>query len=511
MASRQNIDGKVGTSESPINNGLFEDVHDIFQQEIDICLLSLKEQGSKRNNADDRDTYQAELNNETNQVNEASEHGLLTVLVVGAGPAGLCMANLLKTYNQHFHVIDAKTDFDNRSKATGVHRNTLKLFDKLDFIEAITQESIELNANSIYSEGQLLKKTVFPQGATNNDKNICIRQQSLERILADNVSIDRGKRLIAFQQNDTHVTATVEETSTKKRQEFQAQYLIACDGATSMVRKELGISFDGETTIGWSFCFDAKATSHSEMNHSEMTMHMNNGYRLVVVPIPINGDSYRFYGNITKQWHDDHINQDGTPKNPSKAHEHLASFVLERSPIVIDSNSITGLSFYHTASRIASKMRDKRVFLIGDAAHIFFPAGGYGLNTAIEDAFALAWRLAMTKTSLFKDALLQTFNEERLKNAQQIKDDSTQKKKDAASLQGQPSASETENETQIYKKSARLENILPIDICESIKSNTRSLAQDRIRISRSAVQEEGISAETGANDLGSDVDQNDWF
>ena len=349
-----------------------------------------------------------------------------------------------------------------------MHKSTLKLLDKLGLIDKITKRSIKLNGNNLYVEGKLVQKIVFEQGRDLNDKNISIDQSILEEILQNNLTssnkeIRWGKKLVSFEQSEDSITATVQDVVTGVMDLISARFLVAADGAKSTVRKEMGISFKGVTTPEISFTFDAKVITSFYIKN-EMAMFTKGLDRLVVVPLP--EDICKFSGRVSDSWIQLH---------KSNLYKQLATVVQERSDIEIDPQTIRGVSFYHTASRIATCIKDRRVFLIGDAAHVFFPAGGYGLNTAIEDAFSLAWRLNLVQKKIFNRVILDDFSRERIENALQIQADSNQKKAESEIIIS--SAKEfVKKEMQVYKQAASGSSFVRVDTFFSInklKENSR--------------------------------------
>lgn len=398
-------------------------------------------------------------------------------LIVGAGPSGLCFANLLQKYRQKFVIIDAKSCVSSLSKATGIHRNTLKLLDKLNFVQDIAKDAIQLNGSIIHLDGKVVKEVTFEQGQDPNDKNLSINQANLERIFSQQISnVKFDTKLVSFEQSEEFVSAVVQRDSTSQEVRIQAKYLIACDGAKSSIRKSVGIAFQGERTPEWSFTFDAQVKS-TLVSHHHMLMFTKGVERLVLVPIP---EGYKFSGRVTDAWHEKQM----SVNNPQTRGMELAQLVFQRSEIEVDVETISGFSFYHTASKVASSMQDRRVILLGDAAHVFFPAGGYGLNTAVEDTFCLAWRLSLAVDSVVHDSLLRSFCHERLKNALAIQEDSTQKKKAQELPTQNANASQKELETQAYSMQhtelVRLETVLPLEVCKLIKSNRGRILADVI-------------------------------
>lgn len=393
-----------------------------------------------------------------------TKHDQSLTLIVGAGPAGLATANVLQKFRQRYILIDQRTGPSDASKATGLHSNTLKLLDKLNLAEVIYSQSIELDWVNSYLEGELVQEIQFKQGVAINDKNISIEQSAFERILHQQLQTDEGacqwgKQLIAFEQSDENVIATIQDIATGELKQISADFVIAADGARSLIRKKLGFSFEGETTPETSFTFDAKVISPPMTNIVDM--YTKGEDRLVSVPLPMG--KCKFSGKIPEGWLNTYH---------AGSHDELAAIVHKRSGIVIDPATIVGVSFYHTASRIASCIQERRIFLIGDAAHVFFPAGGYGLNVAIEDAFSLAWRITLAGTPLFTTKVLHGFSHERLLNAAKIQEDSNRKK--IASSEISKTAEKTvSKEVQVYQAENDQNTYTRIDTLLKVKFDDR--------------------------------------
>lgn len=398
------------------------------------------------------------------------------VAIAGAGPAGLSLAALLECYHQPYVIIEPKRSIDHLSKATGLHRNTLRLFGRIGLADEIAREAIELNANRMYVDGNLVKTVTFEQGLSSNDKNLSIDQFSLENILLSRLSTPSilfGKKLVNFYQESESVLIDVEDCETSEIEQIRAKYLVGADGAKSLVRRILGSSFDGITTEETAFTFDA--ISSPPLPENEMAMFTTGEERLVVVPLP--KGKYKFSGRIKEM----SLVKDRSTESSPEIWQMLSSIVDRRSRLQIDPDTISGLSFYHTASRIASVFRDQRVFLIGDAAHLFFPAGGYGLNVAVEDGFALGWRIALTEAGVAPTSVFNLYEQQRRLNAIAIQADATQKK---VSSENPRSEIGDEKEVQVYGDisfpfqpviSERLEAIFPSSLSQTIQKGDLSL------------------------------------
>ncbi|MCB1081753.1 MAG: FAD-dependent monooxygenase [Chlamydiia bacterium] len=406
-------------------------------------------------------------------------HQPSNILIVGAGSSGLLLALLLQKSGQNFQIIEKKPAPDGLSKATGVHANSLKLLDKIDLADEIGSHAIELLVNNFVVDGTFEKKILFPQGKGKNDKNLSISQNTVEDIFVqtlkkDGVTIDYNSTLTHFQNDSDGVQAIIETDNAAYTRRFD--FLIGCDGASSTVRKILNINFPGETTPEWSFTFDAQILSEP-LRPQEMYTYTTKNERLVVVPIP--GDRlYKFSGRISDDLHAKFAQEDLEAKRAE-----LAELVFKRSGIEIDLQTLSGLCFYHTQSRLASSMHEKRVFLVGDAAHLFFPAGGYGLNTALEDAYALAWRLACSKTEWIKQDVFSSYNTSRLSNAKLLRGDSGKKREEAFALNtiGPKEKQEKQAYQQSHSSSShsyfRFHTMFDEDYLSAVVSGTETLAE----------------------------------
>lgn len=184
--------------------------------------------------------------------------------------------------------------------------------------------------------------------------------------------------------------------------------MIAADGGASHIRKGLNIDFNGKTASGKASSFDARVITQLDKN--TMYMFSSDGRRLVLVPT--GRDIYKISGRI----------QESEPINTLLVTKNVQKY----AGIEIDRESIKGLITYNVHARIASNFRINNIFLIGDAAHVFYPAGGYGLNVAVKDAFMLGNAL----TRYFLDnttTWIDKFEEDRMQEASIILRDSISK------------------------------------------------------------------------------------
>lgn len=213
--------------------------------------------------------------------------------------------------------------------------------------------------------------------------------------------------LESLTQDADEVKAVLKATN-GETQTIEAQYLVGCDGASSPTRHCLGLSFEGSTYPRLFYVADVEMEFQSEA----ATFYVPLGYNSFVLIVPIQGGKYwRFIGNMPE--HNDRVDQDVTFEEIKQKVEGL----LQRS---LDITNVRWFSSYKVHTRHVETFSIGRCFLAGDAAHIHTPAGGQGMNTGIQDAYNLAWKLAVVLKGQAGEALLETYNEERLANAKRL-------------------------------------------------------------------------------------------
>lgn len=347
-----------------------------------------------------------------------------SVLIVGAGPAGLMAAAILDAYNIKFKIIESKPKQQKYSKATGLHQTTLKLLKRLGILDNVITQAIELEGNNIYCDGEKINYIQFHQGNEDFDKNISLDQFILESILLNKLienekNVDFNKELIGIHQNNNFISALIYNKEKKDYEEIQAKYIIAADGARSIVRNLLDSSFPGSGTGIINFTLDCES-EENKLNHNQMYQFITKENRLVIVPI-VGKDRFKFSGNIPVQGFD-LLNKDFNLLDNK-----LKKIIEERAGIKLVCDQLENLSFYKIHAKIADKFSSDRIFLIGDAAHTFSPAGGYGLNSGIEDAVNISWRLALIESNISEPNLASFYEQERKINTFLIDKDSKQK------------------------------------------------------------------------------------
>ncbi len=329
----------------------------------------------------------------------------MTVLVVGAGPTGLALACELARRNVAVRIVDRASEYFGGSRGKGLQPRTLEVLDDLGVVDEAFEWGIEGIGFRNYRPGEPPVDT-DPQAeqvrtpAVPYPKSVVIPQWRTERILRDRlatlgVPVELGTELVDFEQSADDVTVTL--TGPAGTERVTADYLVGCDGGHSMVRKALGIEFAGETA-------ETAAMIIADLEVTGLPRdrwHMWVGERGFLALCPFTGVS---------SWQAQAVVPD-LPEPSLAAFQQIFADVAGLPGVELANP--TWLSTYRVNERVVDRFRVGRVFVAGDAAHVHSPAGGLGMNTGIQDAYNLGWKLAAVLAGE-PDSLLDSYESERL-------------------------------------------------------------------------------------------------
>ena len=334
------------------------------------------------------------------------------VLIVGAGPTGLALACQLIRYGVDFVIIDKKETTTPYSKAIGVQARTLELYEQIGLADKLIGLGAKAENAQIFAGGKVRGQMEFRdlgRGMSPYPFVLIVEQGKHETLLYDFIR-SHGKdvrwqmELESFSQDPEGVTATV-KNSTGESETIDAKYLIGCDGAKSLVRHTLGLTFEGSTferlfyvadvQIDWAF---GQGGLHAFLMKNELlavfTMDGKNQYRIV--------------GTFPKEFEKD---------EGEVLYEEIEQQMRRDAEIDFDITKVNWFSTYKVHTRHVNKFSEGRCFLAGDSAHIHTPAGAQGMNTGIQDGYNLAWKMALVLRGIADEKLLDSYNGERLPNA----------------------------------------------------------------------------------------------
>lgn len=321
------------------------------------------------------------------------------VLIVGAGPVGLTMGIQLARFGIPFRIIDKSAIQAKDSRAAGIQPRTLEVLEDIGILPSFLKEGVKVTGFNIYSKKQRLVHAVYEGLDTPYSFIIDIPQSQTEHILLHELerlgaTVQRETELNNLENKGTHVEVMLQRGEGGFVPDEYA-YVIGCDGARSACRKLTNTPFPGsEYPIQW-IVLDAKIDW--EYDSQEMNLFPHEEGLTAIFPLP--HDRVR----ITIERKED------SPPTFDLAVKRLR----ERISPDINLHEPADLSAFIIHHRQAAAYRTRRVFLAGDAAHLHSPAGGQGMNTGMQDAYNLSWKLALVMQGKAQEEILETYHEER--------------------------------------------------------------------------------------------------
>lgn len=345
------------------------------------------------------------------------------VIIAGAGPTGLSLACQLVRFGIDFVIVDKKQGVTTLSKALGVHARTMEIYDQLGIAEKAVEQGMVASKMRLIGSGKVHDGFSFAemgQGISPFPYMLVLEQSKNEELLYEYLQAN-GKEVLwdsaleRFSQDESSVTAVVTQGE-QASQTIEAKYLVGCDGASSIVRKSLGLDFQGDTEERLFYVADSYITS--ELAHDTLHSCFSQEAFLFFFPMandedkPANADRWRILGNLPESISaDDDIDMSDTA---------IEERIQKITKLSFKVQSTKWSSTYRVHTRHVNKFVKGRCFLAGDAAHVHTPAGGQGMNTGIQDAYNLGWKLALVLKGQANASLLDTYDQERLENAQNL-------------------------------------------------------------------------------------------
>lgn len=330
----------------------------------------------------------------------------LDALVVGAGPVGLVMASELARHGLSCRIIDQGEGPSIWSKAQIIHARTLECFHDMGVIDPILERGRQVAGARIMTPAlERIARLEFGGIDSPYPFLLSLSQRETEIVLAEHlerahgVEVERKVKLSGFSQDEGGVTATL-AAEDGWTEEVHVPYLIGCDGAHSTVRKTLDLPFEGSTYDARIMQADVRVSFPVAIHDDEIAIFLGPNGMLALFPLP-GENRYRLLAFL----------EPGDDRPVTL--ESFEALLEERGPKGASLGDPAWMVDFRIHCRIVPQYRVGRVFLAGDAAHIHSPAGGQGMNMGIQDAYNLAWKLALVARGAARDALLDSYEAER--------------------------------------------------------------------------------------------------
>jgi len=315
-----------------------------------------------------------------------------SVVIAGGGPTGLMLAGELALAGVDVVMVERRTNQDvDGSRAGGLHPRTIEVLDQRGIAERFLAAGYNVPAL-----GYALIPLDISDFPTRHNYVLALWQSKFEPMVADwveelGVPIHRGREVVGFAQDDSGVDVDLSGDTS-----LRAEYLVGCDGGRSLIRKAAGIDFAGlDASTSWMI-------AEVEMDgEPELGMRRDSVGTHGLGPAG-DGESVRV---VLTERHVEHTGEPGM--------EELREALVAVYGTDYGLRSAKWISRFTDMARQAVSYRHGRVLLAGDAAHVHPPQGGQGLNTGVQDAVNLGWKLAQVVCGTSPESLLDTYHTER--------------------------------------------------------------------------------------------------
>lgn len=330
------------------------------------------------------------------------------VAVIGAGPVGLTTATMLSAYGIRTVVLDRAAGPARHSRAAVVHARTLETLESIGIVDEIVRRGVVVPHFGIRDRDRRLLAVPFDELPTSYPYTLMLPQDETERLLRGALryrgeEIHWGHEVTGVRQDAAGVDLSVRSPQGDKH--VRARFVVGCDGAHSSVREAVGIPFEGEAYPQSFVLADVRMSWH--LPDDEVQLFFSPAGLVVVAPLP--GGLHRIVATV-----------DDAPPEPSLSD--VQALLDARGPRALRPRveDVVWSSRFRVQHKLAARFREEAVFLCGDAAHVHSPAGGQGMNTGIQDAANLAWKLALVLRGHAAGSLLESYESERRAVAREV-------------------------------------------------------------------------------------------
>ncbi|HET9430223.1 MAG TPA: FAD-dependent monooxygenase, partial [Chitinophagaceae bacterium] len=310
-------------------------------------------------------------------------------------------------------IIDKNEDHTTQSRALVIHARSLEIFDQMGIADEAIKQGEKAKAVNLIANGK--RKLRFNlegvgAGLTDFPYLLILEQSKTEGILNDFLAkhgklVERNTELIDFKHHERGVKAKLRHAN-GTIEDLQCEWLVGADGAHSLVRQNLDIPFEGRTYEQSLFVLDCEADLNLPTN--EMCLAFSD--KTFAGFFPMTNGRYRVIGIVPEELEG---------KNDLEF-EDIKSDFPSRVKMNVSLKNPHWISVYNSHHRTVTSFRKGHCFLCGDAAHIHSPVGAQGMNTGLQDAYNLAWKLALVCKGKAKERLLETYHGERITVARNL-------------------------------------------------------------------------------------------
>ncbi|MEU5664444.1 FAD-dependent monooxygenase [Streptomyces longwoodensis] len=379
------------------------------------------------------------------------------VLVVGAGPVGLTLAAELRRHGVDCRVVDRLAVPQPHAKAIGIVPRTLEVWDSMGLVDRVLDEAVPHLGQIVHVDGKARPQVELALPPEVPYPFATLPQCTTERLLTEHLArhgteVERPVELQAVDVRPDAVDAVLAHPD-GRTERVSARYVVGCDGAHSFVRKAAGLTFDGDALPELYMIGDVELDWELPAGYSVRSVSLDRNGEMDDMLVCIPMGARRYWLSMLRPdspvapaatatgtaptavpavaaldedptTPDDTALGSGSGKGPDL--EQIQAVLDRLAPEVTTASTLRWSSAFRTSHRLVDRYRNGRLFVAGDAAHINPPIGGQGLNTGVQDAHNLAWKLALVVRGLAEEDLLDTYHAERRPVAQEMVDRTVQ-------------------------------------------------------------------------------------
>jgi 2-polyprenyl-6-methoxyphenol hydroxylase-like FAD-dependent oxidoreductase len=339
------------------------------------------------------------------------------VLIIGSGPTGLMAALLLNQCGIKCRILDKNDQQAHESRAFALHARSLELLQNIGLVDKFLERGMLALGMQIFINGRKAAEMNLNDIGTTDSPYafiLMLPQSEIEKILVTElekrgIQVEHHMEVTTFTQSDNHVLVTAIDQQ-GQTQQIQAAYLIGADGAHSVVRNTLGLTFAG-AAYPQNFML-ADCSIDWPLDYAFAKVFMRGTSLGVYLPLQGKALGRIIAANPYVEHEDSAAAKLATTAEPLSLAE-IEKVFQDAAGLPVKFSNPVWTARYRIHHRGANKYGDGRVFVAGDAAHIHSPAGGQGMNTGLQDAANLIWKLALAIKGRDSKKLLDTYNAER--------------------------------------------------------------------------------------------------
>ncbi len=323
------------------------------------------------------------------------------VLIVGAGPVGLFLANECARRGLRWRIMETRSTQSEHSKALAIFPRTLEIFDMAGVVAPFLAKANRVTSVAIITHGRALAQMRFEPGETPYPFVAMVPQDVTEKLLAEELrrkggNVEYETTFVSAEQQDGYVNVSADHKGQGIK--LRAWFVIGCDGAHSAVRRGLKLPLEGGE-YNDSFML-ADIQTNETLPADELQLCPSEFGPVAIFPMSVT--RRRIVATIEQ------------PEGDAPGLDLIRKVLEQRAPSGFEARALHWSSYFRIHHRHARRLRVGRIFIAGDAAHIHSPFGGQGMNTGLHDVWNLAWKLDLFLHGRGNEQLLESYSAERL-------------------------------------------------------------------------------------------------